>query len=107
MKIRVRKIRRTCERWPTQYEGELSDGTFFYFRARSGRWDFTVGDTLDLAVSGLDPVGVRFIIAGPDKTQGEMSHAGAETLIAWCIETYERGRNRFDTEQYFGRPSGV
>jgi hypothetical protein len=45
----------TCEACPEQYEGTLTDGTVFYFRARFGQAQLGLGATVDQAV--IDTLG--------------------------------------------------
>lgn len=48
--VRVDTVRRTCTACPTQYEGQMADGRFFYFRYRHALAELGIGATLDDAV---------------------------------------------------------
>lgn len=54
----------TCHSAPTQYEGQLHDGRWFYFRYRFARAQLGIADTLNAAVeatvTGPAAVGVQY-----------------------------------------------
>lgn len=49
-------MERTCEACPEQYEGVLSDGTWFYFRYRFGRASLGIGGSIEEAISDFNTV---------------------------------------------------
>ena len=53
--MKVKSYTVTCNACPHQAEGELSDGRWFYFRARHEYWELSIAGTLDEAI-GADPV---------------------------------------------------
>lgn len=73
--MKVKSYAVTCNACPHQAEGELSNGRWFYFRARNGVWTFNVGDTIDDAVRndavarGDDPHGDLSYGDAPDKAR--------------------------------------
>jgi hypothetical protein len=50
--MRAITITQTCLACPSQWEGELDDGRFFYARYRWGGLTFSTGESLDAAVMG-------------------------------------------------------
>ncbi len=40
----------TCGYAPTQFEGKLKNGKYFYFRERHGEATFSIADTLEMAI---------------------------------------------------------
>jgi hypothetical protein len=69
MVYRVERIGGSC---PTQASGQLEDGRPFYFRARSGQWELSVGPhgAIDRSWIGL----LEWEVAeGDDPTIGWMS----------------------------------
>ncbi len=73
--IAVELIEQTCGACPVQFEGELSDGRCFYFRARGGGWTFHIAATVGEAIA-TPPVA-----EGEDRHGGFMPAAVAESLI--------------------------
>ena len=62
---------------PTQAEGTIN-GIPFYFRARSGVWDFTIGsDPVGQQIHG----GADYDVSGDDDTYGWMKPAEVEAII--------------------------
>ena len=62
---------------PTQAEGTVN-GIPFYFRARSGAWDFTIGsDPVGQQLTG----GADYEASGDDDTYGWMDTAEVEAII--------------------------
>lgn len=82
--------KRTCEAYPTQYEGTLGDGRMWHFRARGGIWTFSVSDeaTEDIrdAICGRDSTAIE-LAAGADPSNGCMHSGDAEALIGGLILT--------------------
>lgn len=64
---RIAESALTCSACPEQYEGQLRDGRFFYFRYRWGRVRLGVGGTSSDAIRGTD--GVQLEAVG-DALQG-------------------------------------
>lgn len=65
----VKNARLTCEACPEQYEGQLTDGRYFYFRYRHGMASLAVAstptqvagridETLDLKPGPMEPDGM-------------------------------------------------
>ena len=69
----------TCSACPHQAEGELSDGRWFYFRARHECWELSIANTLDDAI-GDDPVA-----EGRDP-RGNLSYGGAPDVARALVE---------------------
>jgi hypothetical protein len=66
----IRKEHCTCFACPTQWEGEMTDGTKFYFRYRHGVARLGFGDTIDEAV--MDTSGESMVFG--DSLDGVMDH---------------------------------
>lgn len=48
--MKLSKIVQTCSACPSQWEGLLDDGQYFYARFRGGHGTFSVGTSVDQAV---------------------------------------------------------
>ena len=70
----------TCDACPHQVEGELSDGRWFYFRARHHHWELHIGKTLDDALDN-NP------IAQGQDPDGNLSYGDAPDAARTLIET--------------------
>lgn len=53
-KRKLTSLTRTCFACPSQWEGELEDGSKVYIRYRWGRLGMGIGETLDHAIQGND-----------------------------------------------------
>ena len=49
---KIKQIEKTCDACPAQWEAELEDGKFAYFRYRWGTFRFGIGNDISKAVSG-------------------------------------------------------
>jgi hypothetical protein len=47
----LKSMEQTCGACPSQWEGELDDGTFIYVRYRWGNFSVGIAETLDEAIS--------------------------------------------------------
>lgn len=52
--LHCKTLVKTCERWPAQWEGELTDGRQVYVRYRHGWLSIGLGETMDLAEDASD-----------------------------------------------------
>lgn len=77
--MKVKSYTVTCNACPHQAEGELSDGRWFYFRARNNVWTFSVGDTLRKAVAS-EP------LAEGDDPRGNLSYGDAPVVARAIVE---------------------
>lgn len=66
-------VRRTCTACPTQYQGQMADGRWFYFRYRGGIADLGLGDTFDQAAEETFPRGQVPAISLGDRWDGYLS----------------------------------
>ncbi len=82
----------TCGACPVQYEGKLTNGRYFYFRARWGEWSFAVADSHDAAVTQamlIDPAEFqRHGETGEMFSASWMELVEAERIIHECVAEY-------------------
>ena len=81
-------IEMTCSACPVQFEGTLTNGKWFYFRARGG-WSLGVGDSLEDAVNGLDFE--HYEDWNGDEYSGYMSTEDALACIQKALVLYLQG----------------
>lgn len=79
---RVATAVRTCDRSPTQYEGQLADGRFWYLRYRWGGLSVGVGADVDEAI-GHD--GASRVL-DPEGWDGYLSHAEVDKLMPALLD---------------------
>lgn len=71
----------TCESCPSQWEGQLNDGTYIYVRYRFGKFTYGIGDSLDQAVR--EAMEKTPIILG-EELDGFMEEATMRALLTHC-----------------------
>lgn len=82
----IKKLERTCDAAPLQYEGELVDGEYIYFRDRHGQW------CLDICDSKVDWHENKFQLS-VSSSNGNLSFGHAEELIEWIVRFYCESKN--------------
>jgi len=82
--VKVVRLKMTGRAFPLQYEGELDDGRWIYFRERHSFWWLGIGPSLAAAVRNE-------IARGELRRFGEIEPEVAENLIRAIVAT-EPGR---------------
>lgn len=75
----------TCSACPVQWEGQLRDGRFFYFRYRSGNATLAIGPTLDEVRGRMDQSRLR-IGDGLDGSMTDDEYRCAFLALLWQID---------------------
>jgi hypothetical protein len=88
MPLKVVEIERTCQAFPSQWEGKTDDGRFVYVRFRWGLLRIGVGATLDLAI--IDEQTTIFERQLSDARDGELSfeqlRAATTGVVDWPVD---------------------
>lgn len=75
----------TCPAAPTQYEGQLEDGRYYFFHYRYGRASLGLGTSVQEAIH--DPHKVRRTYG--DSLDGHMTEARFEEIAAELLSLHE------------------
>lgn len=80
----IKSIEQTCGACPSQWEGELDDGNWFYVRYRWGTFRVGIGKTIDEAVCNT----VFSCLFGDSLLSGFMTNNEMLKLLADNLQIY-------------------